>query len=37
MKLTWLGHASFLFEDSDGRKLLTDPFDETVGYPIFKR
>ncbi|WP_461614103.1 MBL fold metallo-hydrolase [Clostridium sp. Marseille-QA1073] len=36
MKLTWLGHASFLLEDSDGRKLLTDPFDETVGYTVFK-
>lgn len=36
MKITWLGHASFLIQDSKGRKLLTDPFDNTVGYDIFK-
>ncbi len=36
MKIKWLGHSSFLFEDSKGRKLLTDPFDETVGYKIFQ-
>lgn len=36
MKVTWLGHASFLLEDSKGRKLLTDPFDPTVGYSLYK-
>ncbi|MBC2581283.1 MBL fold metallo-hydrolase [Clostridium sp. DJ247] len=36
MKITWLGHASFLIEDSKGRKVLTDPFDESVGYPVFE-
>lgn len=36
MELTWLGHSSFLIEDSMGRKILTDPFDDTVGYPVFK-
>ncbi|MCH5138600.1 MBL fold metallo-hydrolase [Clostridiaceae bacterium UIB06] len=36
MKITWLGHSSFLLEDSKGRKVLTDPFDETVGYDTFK-
>ncbi|MGE5626769.1 MAG: MBL fold metallo-hydrolase [Solirubrobacterales bacterium] len=36
MKITWLGHSSFLIEDSDGRKILTDPFDESVGYEVFK-
>lgn len=36
MKITWIGHSSFLLEDSKGRKLLTDPYDETVGYNIFK-
>lgn len=36
MKITWLGHASFLLEDSKGRKLLTDPFDSTVGYSLYK-
>lgn len=35
MKITWLGHSSFLIEDSKGRKILTDPFDETVGYKTF--
>ncbi|WMJ79826.1 MBL fold metallo-hydrolase [Clostridium sp. MB40-C1] len=35
MKITWLGHSSFLIEDSKGRKLLTDPFDESVGYKTF--
>ena len=36
MKIRWFGHSSFLFEDSKGRKLLTDPFDETVGYKVFE-
>ena len=36
MEITWLGHSSFLLEDSKGRKVLTDPFDETVGYDTFK-
>ena len=36
MEITWLGHSSFMLEDSKGRKVLTDPFDETVGYNIFK-
>lgn len=36
MEITWLGHSSFLLEDSKGRKVLTDPFDETVGYSTFK-
>jgi len=36
MKITWLGHASFIIEDSKGRKLLTDPFDKTVGYETYK-
>lgn len=35
MVLTWLGHSSFLIEDSRGRKILTDPFDESVGYNVF--
>lgn len=36
MEITWLGHSSFLIKDSDGRKVLTDPFDESVGYKTFK-
>lgn len=35
MKITWLGHSSFLIEDSKGRKLLTDPFDGSVGYKVY--
>lgn len=36
MEITWLGHSSFLIEDSKGRKVLMDPFDESVGYPVFE-
>ncbi|MBP1743493.1 MAG: beta-lactamase [Firmicutes bacterium] len=36
MDITWLGHSSFLIEDSSGRKILTDPFDETVGYDVYR-
>lgn len=33
MKIRWLGHASFILE-SLGVKLLTDPFNEHIGYQI---
>ncbi len=33
MKITYLGHATFLI-DGDGTKILIDPYDEKVGYPI---
>lgn len=33
MEITWYGHSCFLIKDSKGRKLLTDPFDSSVGYP----
>ena len=36
MKITYLGHSSFLIKDSKGRILLTDPYNESVGYPIYK-
>jgi len=36
MKITWLGHSCFLLEDSKGRKILTDPFDTTLGYELYK-
>lgn len=36
MKITWLGHSCFLLEDSKGRILLTDPFDDTLGYETYK-
>jgi L-ascorbate metabolism protein UlaG (beta-lactamase superfamily) len=34
MKIRWYGHACFLFTSKDGIKVLTDPFDNSVGYPI---
>ncbi len=34
MKITWLGHASFLIETA-GKFIVTDPFNEEVGYPIY--
>ncbi len=36
MDIKWLGHSSFLITDSRGIRLLTDPFNKTVGYPVFK-
>jgi L-ascorbate metabolism protein UlaG (beta-lactamase superfamily) len=36
MKITWLGHSCFLLEDSKGRTLLTDPFDASLGYEVYK-
>lgn len=32
MEITWYGHSCFLIKDSRGRKILTDPFDNSVGY-----
>ena len=34
MKLTWLGHACFMITLDDGRKIVTDPFDASVGYKV---
>lgn len=34
MQIKWLGHACFLLTTTGGVKILTDPFDETVGYPL---
>lgn len=34
MKVQWLGHASFLIE-TGGRRIITDPFDEALGYPAY--
>ncbi len=33
VKVTWLGHSFFLFEDGEV-KLLTDPYGEGIGYPL---
>lgn len=34
MIIRWLGHSSFILESENGFTLATDPFDETVGYPL---
>lgn len=34
MKIRWLGHACFLLTARDGTRILTDPFDESVGYLV---
>lgn len=32
MLITYFGHALFVLETADGHTLVTDPYDETVGY-----
>ena len=34
MRLYWLGHACFLLVAADGTRVVTDPFNEQVGYPV---
>jgi len=34
MKIKWFGHASFLIENEKGITIVTDPFDETLGYKL---
>ena len=34
MRIKWFGHACFLVEAKDGTKVITDPFDESIGYSI---
>lgn len=37
MKITWLGHSSFLLEESTGTRIITDPYDgNVVGYDMPK-
>lgn len=36
MKLQWLGHSCFKITLNDGRTIVTDPYDDTVGYPPLK-
>jgi L-ascorbate metabolism protein UlaG (beta-lactamase superfamily) len=32
--IKWLGHSSFLISLEGGVKIVTDPFDQSVGYPM---
>jgi L-ascorbate metabolism protein UlaG (beta-lactamase superfamily) len=32
--VTWLGHSMFLLSLNDTLKIVTDPYDDTVGYPL---
>ncbi len=34
MKIRWFGHSCFLLTGEDGVRVLTDPFNEKVGYPL---
>lgn len=34
MKLKWYGHSCFGMTFDNGTTLITDPFDDTVGYPL---
>jgi len=34
LKISWLGHSCFKIEDDSGKVVVTDPFDESVGYPL---
>ena len=34
MKIEWMGHACFAVTADNGLRIVTDPFDETVGYPL---
>ena len=36
MKITYLAHASFLIETKTGVKILTDPYDNSVGYTVLE-
>ncbi|MDR7392741.1 MAG: MBL fold metallo-hydrolase, partial [Armatimonadota bacterium] len=34
MKITYFGHACFLLESREGKRILIDPFNDQVGYPV---
>lgn len=34
MKIKWFGHSCFLISSDKGVKIVTDPFDNTVGYKV---
>jgi len=33
LKISWLGHACFMIKTDSGKVIITDPFDDSVGYP----
>lgn len=33
MKIWWRGHSSFIIE-TEGKRIVTDPFDDKLGYPL---
>lgn len=36
MKIRWLGHACFLITAASGTRILTDPYDDSIGYKLGK-
>ena len=34
MLIQHIGHAEFLIETESGMRIVTDPFDESCGYPV---
>ena len=34
MKIEWMGHACFAVTTDKGTRIVTDPFDASVGYPL---
>lgn len=36
MNIYWLGQASYLIKTANGKRLLIDPFDDSIGYTPFK-
>lgn len=34
VRISWLGHSMFLLEDGAGHRLVTDPYDDHVGYAL---
>ncbi|MCX7694266.1 MAG: MBL fold metallo-hydrolase, partial [Caloramator sp.] len=36
MRIKWLGHACFKITSKNGIRIVTDPFDDNVGYKLPK-
>jgi len=34
MKVHWIGHASFLITAGNGTRIITDPYDDSIGYRV---